>query len=290
MKNRYSTRGSVNRTVVILLILIGVMLFVIGIPAMKAFRYRAQRIGCEQAMKSAADGLIIEYLGSFEEGSVDDARDTLDEVMPAREDLCPAHGNVYLIRDANGIFQPVCGLHDSDVKRRTRLNASYALQMLEEERRTALPNGKSDPDGEDDSGRKNDPNEKDDPDGNDDLDGEDGSDGEDDSDGKTVPNGKNGSEGEDDPETLEITVNGRKLVCARVSEEEAIHRGTATTNGYKGIVCYYGIAGDFTFSAKTAGKGMGTAKEGEICYFLYADENYCAIWRSNDGWDGDAYQ
>ena len=235
MKNRYSTRGSVNRTVVILLILIGVMLFVIGIPAMKAFRYRAQRIGCEQAMKSAGDGLIIEYLGSFEEGSIKDARDTLEEVMPAREDLCPAHGNVYLIRDENGIFQPVCGLHDSDVRRRTRLNASYALQMLEDKRRAAALNGNN------------------------------------------------------DPESLEITVNGRKLVCTHVTEEEAIHRGTATTNGYDGVVCYYGAAGDFTFSAKTARKGMGTAKDGEICYFVYADENYCAIWRSNDGWDGDAY-
>ena len=52
----------------------------------------------------------------------------------------------------------------------------------------------------------------------------------------------------------------------------------------------------FTRPKKTAlllvnqNAGMGSAKEGEICYFVYADENYCAIWRSNDGWDGDAYQ
>lgn len=236
MNDNSSTRGSVNRTVVLVLILIGLMLFIIGIPAMKAFRYRAERIGCEQAMKSAGDGLIIEYMDSFEQGSIQDARDTLEEVMPAREDLCPVHGNIYLIRDKNGIFEPVCGLHDPDVRRRTRLNASYALQKLEDKRK------------------------------------------------KTVPDGKN------DPETLEITVNGRKLVCTHVTVEEMIHRGTKTTNGYDGVVCYYGTAGDFTFSAKTARKGMGTAKNGEVCYFVYADENYCAIWRSNDGWDGDAYQ
>lgn len=236
MKKGKNTRGAVSRSVVLLLILIGIMLVIIAVPAWNAFRYRSERIGCEQAMKSAGDGLIIEYLGSFEESDIREARDTLERVMPAREDLCPVHGNIYLIKDENGIYEPVCGLHDPDVKRRTRLNASYAEEMLATARRKSVPAGQH------------------------------------------------------DPESIEITVNGKPLTCVHVTEEEVIHRGTATTNGYEGIVCYYGTAGDFTFSPKTAHKGMGSAKEGEICYFVYADEHYCAIWRSNDGWDGDAYQ
>ena len=93
-----------------------------------------------------------------------------------------------------------------------------------------------------------------------------------------------------EPESIEIKVNGKPLNCMRVVKEEMIHRGTATTNGYKGVVAFYGVAGDFTYSAKIKEPGYGTAKDGEVCYFLYADENYCAIWRSNGDWDGDAYQ
>lgn len=211
------------------------MLVIISVPASRAFRYRAAKIGCDQAMKSAGDGLIIEYLGSFTEQDTDEARDIIAKVMPARENICPSGGNVYIIKNELGIFEPVCGLHDDDVPRRTRLNASYAKEKLETERRRVIA--------------------------------------------------ETGAE----PESVEITVNGKTLTCIFVTEEEAIHRGTATTNGYKGVVAYYGAAGNFTFSAKTAGRGNGTAKEGEVCYFLYADEQYCAIWRSNDGWDGDAY-
>ena len=29
---------------------------------------------------------------------------------------------------------------------------------------------------------------------------------------------------------------------------------------------------------------------GDIFYFVYADEDHCAIWKANDGWTGDAYR
>ena len=231
-----NTRGAINRTIVLLLILIAVMLGIISVPAAKAFRYRSEVIGCEQAMKSAGDGLIIDYLYRFEESNVKDARGTLKEVMPARDNLCPAGGVVYLIKNSLGVYEPVCGLHDKDVAHRTRLNASYGLELLKTARKKILDSG--------------------------------------------------GGE----PESVTITLNGKELDCICVTEEEVIHRGTATTNGYKGIVAYYGVSGNFRFSAKTAGKGEGSVRDGDICYFLYADEHYCAIWRSNDGWDGDAYQ
>ena len=221
-----SRRGGINRATIILLALIAVMLVIIAIPSWRVFRYRSEKTGCVQAMKSARDGLIIEYLSHFEEGTVEEAMVTLDEVMPARPNICPSGGTVYLVRNDQGIFEPICGLHDDDKKLRVRLNASRGKDLLGEALRLA---------------RRVEPVE---------------------------------------PESVEIVLNGKQLECVRVDEEPPIYRGTATTNGYKGIVCFYGIAGQGSFTG---------ARAGEIVFFIYADEYYCAIWRKADGWRGDSY-
>ena len=227
---RRATLGRVNRVVAVLLALICVMLVIIAIPWWQHIRERSQTIACEQAMKSAKDGLIIEYMGRFRETSVEDAMKTLDQVMVARPDICPSGGEVYLIRNDKGIYEPVCGLHDSDTKRRVRLNASRAKDLLEEGRRAIL------------------------------------------------------KEGGDEPDSVAVTLNGRQLECMRVMAKEKLRRGTGTTQGYKGTVCFYGLAGEGEFPVSKK------AKAGEICYFIYADENHCAIWRADDGWTGDSYQ
>ena len=133
-----SIRGGINRVVAILLVLIGVMLVIIALPAWDDLRMLSQVLSCEQAMKSAKDGLIIEYLSRYKEGSVKDAMKTLDQVMVARPNICPAGGEVYLIKNEEGIYEPLCGLHDRDDRRRTRLNGSRALELLWEARRQAL--------------------------------------------------------------------------------------------------------------------------------------------------------
>ncbi len=221
-------RGGVTRAAAVLLVLIGVMLVLIAIPGWKVYRYRAEKTACEQAMKSARDGLIIEYLGRWDAGSVQEAMKTLDEVLPERANICPAGGTVYLVRGDNGIFEPVCGLHDSDKARRTRLNASRAKDLLAEALREAR------------------------------------------------------RDSEEEPESVEIQLNGKALECVRVQEEPYLRRGTRTTNGYEGVVAFYGLKGEGDF-AKSAGK------KGEICFFVYADEDYCAIWHAKDEWTGDAY-
>lgn len=236
MKHKSNNVGAVNRVIALLLVLIAIMLVVISVPLRKAFRYRSECIACEQAMKSAGDGLIIEYLHRRKESNIDEARNTILEVMPGREHICPSGGNIYLIKNDDGIYEPVCGLHDPDKILRTRLNASCAADLLRESRRKLL------------------------------------------------------AQGNGEPESVEINLNSLPLTCVRVTQEEMIHRGTGTTNGYKGTVAYYGVAGDFTFSAKTAHKGTGDAADGDICYFVYADKDHCALWRSNDGWTGDAYE
>ena len=228
----FDGRGGINRLVAVLLALIAVMLAIIAVPAWKVFRYRSEKTGCEQAMKSAKDGLIIEYLGRFKEGSVQDAMNTLDQVMVARPNICPAGGEVYLIKNSEGIYEPLCGLHDRNARRRTRLNASRALELLREGRRKALRSSKG-----------------------------------------------------VEPEAVDITLNSKPLSCERVPKVQKLRRGTATTDGFEGVVAFYGLAGEGDFPAGEDAK----AEAGDIFYFVYADEEHCAIWKANDGWTGDAY-
>ena len=221
----------VSRAVFILVILILGMVVLIVIPYWKDLSNLSEDIACEQAMKSARDGLIIEYLGSNENSTVDEAMLALDEIMPARADICPAHGTVYLIRDEHGIYEPICGLHASDAKLRTRLNASRGLDLLQEALRKARRLSSS------------------------------------------------------EPESVEIHLNGKPLECQRVKEEWTLARGTDRTADYEGVIVLYGLAGDGDFKAADA----AAVKENEICYFVYADEKYCAVWHASDGWTGDSY-
>ena len=227
-----SIRGGVNRVVAILLVLIAIMLVVVLLPAWDDLRLLSQRLSCEQAMKSAKDGLIIEYLGRFKEGSVEDAMNTLDQVMVARPNICPAGGEVYLIKNSEGIYEPLCGLHDRNARQRTRLNASRALELLREGRRKALRSSKG-----------------------------------------------------VEPEAVDIRLNSKPLSCERVPKVQKLRRGTATTDGFDGVVAFYGLAGEGDFPAGEDAK----VEAGDIFYFVYADEEHCAIWKANDGWTGDAY-
>ena len=178
------THGGINRATVLLMVLIAVLVVLLGVPGYRAYRYRAQKVGCQQAMKSAKDGLIIDFLSNWQEVSAEEAMQTLDEVLPERPNICPAGGTVYLVRNSLGIFEPVCGLHESDGKLKVRLNASRAMELLGEALRKAR------------------------------------------------------EPSEEEPESVAVILNGRELECVRVHEKLDLRRGTATTNGYKGIVAF----------------------------------------------------
>ena len=235
-----SNRGGVNRVIALLLAAIAVMLVVVLLPAWDDLRLLSQRLSCEQAMKSAKDGLIIEYLGRFKEGSVQDAMNTLDQVMIARPNICPAGGEVYLIKNDQGVYEPLCGLHDRDERRRVRLNASRALELLREARRIALRNNKG-----------------------------------------------------VEPDAVNIRLNSMELSCVRVQQAQKLRRGTGTTDGFDGVVAFYGLAGEGDFpageDAKVEAGEDAKVEAGDIFYFVYADEEHCAIWKANEGWTGDAY-
>ena len=136
IKKLQSKRGSLTRAAGILLFLICILSGILFlVPGWSGIRGAIERFGCAEAMKTAKDGLIIEYLGSFDEGTPEEARKAIASFMPAREDICPSGGNVYLIPREDGIYETFCGVHGRDEKQRTRLNASYALEKLQEKLR-----------------------------------------------------------------------------------------------------------------------------------------------------------
>ncbi len=225
-----SERGDINRLVAILVVLVIIMLGVLAIPAWNAFQKLTAEGACEQAMKTATDGLIIDYLfNDQEEGSTKESMVVLDEVMPGRENICPTGGTVYLVRGQNGVIKPVCGLHDPDDKLKTRLNASRARDLLDERLR------------------------------------------------------KERRQSEAEPESIIIELNGKELECVRTDREWYLARGTKNTKDYDGVVCFYGLSGEGAFS-------HSSAKKNAICYFVYADEEHCAVWHADDGWTGDSYE
>ncbi len=229
-KKVFSEIGAINRLVGILLVFVIILLGIIAIPAWNAFQKLTAEGACEQAMKSASDGLIIDYLfNDQEEGSAKDAMAVLDEVMPGRENICPTGGTVYLVRNKDGVIQPVCGLHNSDDKLKTRLNASRAKDLLDEGLR------------------------------------------------------KERRQSDTEPESIIIELNGKELECVRTDREWYLARGTKKTKDYDGVVCFYGLSGEGAFS-------NSSAKKNRICYFVYADEEHCAIWHVDEGWTGDAYE
>ena len=138
--------GGVNRLVLIFIIAIVIMLVLIAVPWADAIRQNADRNACEMALKSASDGLVIDYLDSFKNKGVSHAQLTLQEVMPGRDNLCPTGGTVYLIKGDNGVYKPICGIHDRDEKERARLNASYAKSLLEEQLTKMKKRGQEIPD------------------------------------------------------------------------------------------------------------------------------------------------
>lgn len=80
------------------------------------------------------------------------------------------------------------------------------------------------------------------------------------------------SAGEPAPESVSLALNGRELIAQRVDADAGLRRGTSTTKGQEGTVAYFMTDG-----------------EGEVIYFGFADEDYCANWRVKDGWTGDSY-
>ena len=89
--------------------------------------------------------------------------------------------------------------------------------------------------------------------------------------------------GDPTPPEVTVTLNGKEYRALLTEQETGMKRGTATTSGVKGTVIRYALAGHGAFAEEVS------LPEGSICYFCFADEAHCAIWKHREGWSGDSY-
>ncbi len=69
-----------------------------------------------------------------------------------------------------------------------------------------------------------------------------------------------------------LTVNGQPLEVRLLEGDNGLRRGTDYSIDFDGVVSFYSLNAS-----------------GEINWFVYADANHAAVWKSASGWGGDAY-
>lgn len=119
----------------ILLVLIVVLSIVIMIPTYKKYQEKGMIVACATALDTARRQLASNFMfNSFENGAADDAKEFVTYVMNGWDDLCPAGGSVYIVPKENNpqAWEIICGLHCSDSRLRTRLNAFNVREQLKE--------------------------------------------------------------------------------------------------------------------------------------------------------------
>ena len=134
----HQNRG-IARLIVILTVLAVILLAVALYPVVQHYRFRADALGCLAGLDTARRQLADLYLFEGENRSAEEARDYVGFVMAGWDDLCPGGGTTYIVpkEDSELAWDVVCGLHGSDRKQCTRLNADYVLEQLQEELRSA---------------------------------------------------------------------------------------------------------------------------------------------------------
>ncbi len=132
---RLRSRAGIARATAILLAAVLVMLVVVSIPVYRYYQAQSEKIGCVTALDTARRQLAARYM--FMDGNLPDeeAREHITHIMVGWDDLCPGGGDVYLAEDPDGDmpYDIVCGLHDDDLKERTRLNAQNVLDQLRDQ-------------------------------------------------------------------------------------------------------------------------------------------------------------
>ena len=140
----HSQRG-MSWLVAILLLAIIVLSITSMIPAYRKYQEQGKALACATALDTARRQLASDYMvGGFENGSAARAKDFVAKAMNGWDDLCPDYGTVYIIRRTDGSaldWDIVCGLHGTDRKLCTRLNADYVLDQLRDALRVAQAKG-----------------------------------------------------------------------------------------------------------------------------------------------------
>lgn len=231
------SRQGASRPVVITLIIVIILAGVAAVPIVKELQAKAGENACMLAMGNARRRLKTDFMMNLTNATptAKDTRDVVAYAMHGWDNVCPSGGTVYVVENPEGSSTPYdifCGMHDPDLKRRTRLNASYVLSQITDALKEA------------------------------------------------------DKAGQPLPETVTVTLHSKELTAQLVDKDQELKHGTDSTKGLEGTVIYYSVAGHGEFHPEEDAH----LREGDICYFAYADENYCANWTYQKSWTGDSYK
>lgn len=228
VSKKLKSQSGVSVIVLVLSVACVVMsIIVFGEPLFVAVRDRMATYGCSVAVNKAQNMINMEIVQSGAGGiTLERAQQILTKSKWAMDTLCPGGGECHLVAvnaeeendddpDAKRRYTVVCGLHDEDRQRRTRINAKTALEKIGAEiqrKRLIVP--------------------------------------------------------DEDPKSVTISLNGKELTA--IKQDIELTRSTYYSSGYSGTVAFYDLDGE------------------GVSHLAFADENYCANWRRDWGWDGDA--
>ena len=148
MSRKLRENRGVSLLVAILLILVIVMAVLSIFPTFAPYEKKGEEAACAAGLDTARRRLAEDYLSGNTDQNELEAMRVVTYAMNGWDDLCPNGGKVYLVRTNNKDGLPydlVCGMHDSDKKRCTRLNSEYVLKQLEEGLRRSKLNGEDYP-------------------------------------------------------------------------------------------------------------------------------------------------
>ena len=128
-KKAGSTAG-LARIHVLLLLLCILLALMIYWPRYRAHRQHAQEVACMTSLRVVNGALVLDMISRGNAASLDDTAQELVSTLPGRDGYCPSGGTVYFLKQKNGEWKAVCGMHDEDPALRTRLNASYVLSQV----------------------------------------------------------------------------------------------------------------------------------------------------------------
>ena len=223
VSQKLRSQSGISWIVLILAVACAVMMVIVfGEPLFVAVRDRMAVYGCSVAVDKAQNMINMEIIQSGAGGiTLEQAEAIMKRSQWAMDTLCPGGGECHLVADdetddpeVKRRYTVVCGLHDEDLQRRTRINAKNALEKIDTEvkhKRLIVS---------------------------------------------------------EDPTSVTISLNSKDVTA--VKQEIELTRSTYYASGYSGTVVFYDL------------DSQGVSR------LAFADENYCANWRRDWGWDGDA--
>ena len=133
-RKKLVSRRGINRLVAVLVVLAVILLIVAAIPTYRAYKARADIYSCTVARKKAQDMVDVEFLWNYSL-TYDEAVAVVERAKMEMDALCPAGGDYFLVEreDSDQKYLVTCGLHESDTRLRTRLNAYHVYELLNEE-------------------------------------------------------------------------------------------------------------------------------------------------------------